>query len=691
MADNLPADVAAMRARLEGLDEAAAEARLGTLTDELNRHNRLYHELAAPEIDDRSYDLLFAELSELEARYPAHARPDSPTRRVGGAPVEGLVSHTHSVPMLSLGNAFSEEDLRDFDARMKRFLGDDAPEELDYVVEAKLDGIALGLEYVDGELKVAATRGNGAEGEDVTHNVVTIGTVPLALAGEAPERLSVRGEVLFELGGFERMNADREARGLKPFENPRNSCAGTMRQLDPKVAAARPLVFFAHSHGELVGGELPATHSALMEQLVRWGFTVNENLTRCSGVDEVLAAVAKLGELRSQLDYEIDGAVVKVDSFALQDVLGFRTRSPRWATAYKYPPPQVQTVLDDVLFSVGRTGAVTPVACLRPARVGGVTVSRATLHNADEIERLDLRVGDTVVIERAGDVIPKVVRAVLDEGHEARPVVGYPDHCPECGTELVRDEGEVVTRCPNALSCPAQLQRALEHFASRRAMEIDGLGEKILVNLLAQGLVKRPADLFLLTRDDLEQLDRLGRRSAQNLVDAIDAARGRPLERVVYALGIPQVGEATARDLARAFGSIDAVMAADEAALVAVDGIGPIVAASIASFFADPRRREEIALLRERGVQFPELEVVEVAEDSPVAGRTFVLTGTLPTMKRSDAKKRLLAAGAKVSGSVSKKTDFLVAGEAAGSKLDKATALGVEVIDEARLLELLET
>ena len=691
MAKDLPLDVVAMRARVEALDEAAAAVRMGELTSELNRHIRLYHELAAPEIDDRSYDLLFSELSELEARFPAHARTDSPTRRVGGAPVEGLVSHTHSVPMLSLGNAFSDDDLRDFDARMKRFLGDDAPDEIAYVVEAKLDGIALGLEYERGELKVAATRGNGTEGEDVTHNVVTIGTVPLTLAGDAPERLSVRGEVLFELGGFEAMNADRAARGLRTFENPRNSCAGTMRQLDPKVAAARPLVFFAHSHGELVGGDLPKTHSELMERLARWGFTVNENLTRCTGLDEVLAAVARLGELRSQLDYEIDGAVVKVDSFALQDVLGFRTRSPRWATAYKYPPPQVQTVLEAVLFSVGRTGAVTPVACLAPVRVGGVTVSRATLHNADEIERLDLRVGDTVVIERAGDVIPKVVRAVLDEGHADRAQVRFPDHCPDCGTELVRDEGEAVTRCTNALGCPAQLQRALEHFASRRAMEIDGLGNKILVNLLAQGLVKRPADLFLLTRDDLEQLDRLGRRSAQNLVDALDAARARPLERVIYALGIPQVGEATARDLARAFGSIDGVMAASEEALVAVDGIGPIVAASIAAFFADERRREEIALLRERGVLFPELEIVEVAEDSPVAGRTFVLTGTLPTMKRSDAKKRLLAAGAKVSGSVSKKTDFLVAGEAAGSKLDKATSLGVTVIDEARLLELLES
>jgi len=688
---SLPADVEAVRERLAAMDELQATARMRELSTELNRHNRLYHELAAPEIDDRAYDLLFSELSALEERFPHRALPDSPTRRVGGAPIDGLVSHRHSVPMLSLGNAFSPSDLVDFDARVRRFLGDVAPETIAYVVEAKLDGIALGLEYHQRTLRVAATRGNGAEGEDVTHNVVTIGTVPLGLPEGAPDTLSVRGEVLFELAGFAAMNRRREARGDKPFENPRNSCAGTMRQLDPKVAASRPLVFFAHSHGELASDQPPESHSELMDALARWGFTVNENRWRCTTMEEVQAAVDRLGELRSELDYEIDGAVVKVDSFALQDVLGFRTRSPRWAIAYKYPPPQAETVLEEVLFSVGRTGAVTPVACLRPVRVGGVTVSRATLHNADEILRLDLRVGATVVIQRAGDVIPKVVRAVPDVLYDARPQVLYPEVCPECGTGLTRDAGEAVTRCPNALSCPAQVQRALQHFASRRAMEIDGLGEKILENLIGQGLVTRPADLYRLTVDHLAQLDRLGRRSAQNLIDAIELSRSRPLDRVVFALGIPQVGEATARDLARAFGSIDALISADLAALEAVEGVGPIVAASIVTFFEDPTRVEEIRLLRQRGVRFVELEVAPSAGvERAVAGRSFVLTGTLPTMKRSDAKARLLAAGAKVSGSVSKKTDFLVAGEASGSKLDKAISLGVTVIDEAAMLQLLE-
>ncbi|MCB9780153.1 MAG: NAD-dependent DNA ligase LigA [Alphaproteobacteria bacterium] len=697
------------------MDLDAARRRVDALVPELNRHNRLYHELAAPEIDDREYDLLFRELEVLEQRFPDLRRADSPTARVGGAPVDKLPPFEHRVPMLSLGNAFSADELVEFDERCKRFLGDDAPAVIRYVVEPKLDGLAMELVYQDGRLVAAGTRGDGQTGETVTHTVRTIRTVPLRLdpAGDPPPTLSVRGEVLFELAGFEAMNAAREARGEKLYENPRNTAAGTIRQLDPGPASRRPLLFMAHSAGE--GIDAPA-HSVLLQRIARLGFQINPHNRVCEGIEQVVAAIEEIGRLRHDLPYEIDGAVVKVDDTALQDALGFVTRSPRWATAYKYPPDRVQTPLDDVEYSVGRTGVLTPVAKLSPVRVGGVTVRNATLHNEHQMQRsmrvfdqaagaarvdadgdelrTGLRHGDVVVLQRAGDVIPQVLGVIDAPDRETRPLHAFPSTCPVCGHEVVREENpkepdKVSIRCPNRLGCRAQLEAALRHFVSRRAMDVEGLGEKLVTQLVDEELVARPSDLYALEARVLENLDRMGRKSADNLVDALQQSKARPLDRAVFALGIPLVGEATARDLATAFGSIDGIMDADEAALLKVDGVGPDVARRVLEFFGDPRNREEIGLLKAAGVEFPEVEVHESAGEQPLTGMVAVITGTLPTMSRDEAKALLTAAGAKVTGSVSKKTSFLLAGEAAGSKLTKAQDLGVPIIDEAGMMRLL--
>ena len=676
--------------RVAALDPAAAKQRIDQLVAELNRHNWLYHVRNAPEIDDRAYDLLYRELELLEARFPDQIRADSPTKRVGDQPIPELRPFRHTVPMLSLANSLSEEELGEFDARVRRFLGTgDRP--VLYNVEPKLDGLACELVFEGGELTGAGTRGDGEVGEDVTHNVRTIRAIPARLTtAEPPSRISIRGEVLFHLDGFQKMNAERVARGEKAFENPRNAAAGTIRQLDPRVAGGRPLTFFAYGLGECEGFELPRSHHAQLELLAAWGFPVNPLNRRAQGIEAVLAVVRELGARRNELPYEIDGAVVKVDDIELQEQLGFVTRSPRWATAYKYPPPRVTTLLENVGFQVGRTGAVTPVAWLAPVRVGGVTVSRATLHNADELERLDIRYGDRVAIERSGDVIPKVVHVVEDPEHASRARVSYPEACPECGTALVREVDEAVTRCPNTLTCPAQVRASLRHFGSRLAMDVDGLGEKIVDQLIDAGLVRRPSDLYHLDVDKLIRLERMGERSAENLLEALEHSKGRPLDRVLVALGIPQVGEATARDLARHFGTIDALAAASTDELAAVSGVGPIVAQSVRAFFADPAHLEEIDRLRAAGVRFEPLPVAAPTGDGRFAGKTFVLTGTLPTMKRDDAKKRIEACGGKVAGSVSKKTDYVVAGAEAGSKLDKARELGVPVLDEAGLIELLE-
>jgi DNA ligase (NAD+) len=693
MSGDLSLEPAAIEARVRALDEVQANARLAWLVPELNRHNRLYHGQDAAEIDDRTYDLMYRELQRIEERFPSQVRDDSPTLRVGGAPVAGLQPFPHRTPMLSLSNAFSADELQDFEARCLRFLGEQAPVQLAYVVEGKLDGLACELIYEDGILIGAGTRGDGRTGEDILHNVRTIRGIPRRLVGEGlPVRISVRGEIFYPLAGFEDMNNRRTRRGEKPFENPRNAAAGTVRQLDPGVAAGRPLTFFAHSLGEIDGAEMPSAHADQLTQLGQWGLPVNTALnTRVDGIEDVISAIADLGDRRNTLPYEIDGAVVKVDEIALQEALGFITRSPRWAIAYKYPPPRVHTVLEDVGFQVGRTGAITPVARLKPVRVGGVTVTNATLHNADLIIELDLRYGCTVAVERAGDVIPKVVHAVIDAAHETLPAVRFRETCPECDTPLVRIAEEAVTRCPNSLACPAQLRAAIRHFASRGAMDIDGLGHKLVDQLVDHGHVQRLSDLYRLDRLALMSLERMGARSAEALLAALEMSKSQPLGRAIAALGIPEVGEATARDLAAHFGSLDALISAPVEALITVHGVGEKVAERVRAFFEDPRSAREVDLLRNAGVQFPDIAPSTETDDTPttVSGLTFVLTGTLPTLKRSDAKKQILAAGGKVVGSVSKKTDYLVAGEAAGSKLTKAQGLGIAILDEDALLALI--
>lgn len=680
-----------------------ASKRMDELVDELNRHNRLYHELNAPEISDWDYDVLFRELQSLEDAHPALVRPDSPTGRVGGRAVAELKPFTHEIPMLSLNNGLRRTepgvppfvDLLEFERRARRALGEDAPETFVYVVEPKLDGLAMELVYEEGRLVAGGTRGDGVTGEDVLHNLRHVRNIPRQLRGSPPSRLTIRGEVLFDLPGFERMNAERERQGERRFENPRNSAAGIMRSLETRLAAKAPLHFYAHSAG--VHPSPPPSHAALLAEFATYGIAVNPLNRVCVGLDAVIQAVSDIEAARPGLDYEIDGAVVKVNAVALQDALGFVTRSPRWALAFKYPPAQVRARLLGVFYSVGRTGAVTPVAQIDSARVGGVTVRNASLHNEHQMTRiLGLREGDTVVVQRAGDVIPEVVEAVDEPGRDARPALAYPTTCPVCGTELVREPNpkspeNVLIRCPNGFGCPAQAAGALRHFGSRLCMDIEGLGEKSADQLLAAGMVKRPSDLYRLELGPLARLDRMGELSAQNLLDGIAASRARTLDRVILALGVPQVGETTARDLARHFGTLDALLEATEADLARVNGVGPVVAASVVAFFSAPRNREEIAALRAAGVQFAPVVFAATAAANPeVSGRVFVLTGTLPNLSRDEAKRRIEGAGGKVTGSVSKKTDYVVAGAEAGSKLDKAHAFGVPVLDEAGLLSLLE-
>ena len=679
----------ALRARVDAMPADEAARRIAALVPALIHHNALYHQHAAPEIDDRSYDLLYRELEWLEVRFPDQIRADSPTQRVGAAPVDALAPFPHRVPMLSLANAYSEAEVVRFDQSCRLGLGAECPPALTYAIEPKLDGLAVELVYVDGQLVGAGTRGDGLVGEDILHNARTIRTIPRQLAPGAPATLTVRGEILFTLAAFDAMNAERARVGAKTFENPRNAAAGTVRQLDPRVTAGRALTFFAHSVAEndpALGG----SHAEALARLARWGLPVNPANRMATGPAEVWAAICALGASRDELPYEIDGAVVKVDDFRLQAALGFVTRSPRWAVAYKYPPARRETVLEDVLVQVGRSGVVTPVAALRPVRVGGVTVTRATLHNEAHLQCLDLRPGDTVEVERAGDVIPRVVRAVLDDGHLHRAPPTFPDVCPVCRSPLVR-ESAAVTRCPNAMACPAQIQAALRHFGARPAMDIEGLGEKLADQLVESGLVRRLSDLYALTEAQLVGLDRMGARSAAALIAQIEGSKERSLDKALVALGIPDVGEATARDLARCFGDLDALLDAPEATLAAVFGLGDKSARRIRAHLDQPAVRALIDQLRAAGVQFkPSGAATRAATNPAVAGKTFVLTGTLPTWSRDAAKVRIQDAGGKVSGSVSAKTHYVVAGEEAGSKLDQARALGVPVLDEAALRALLE-
>lgn len=663
----------------------------------IHYHNQRYYVLDDPELPDSEYDRLFNELRQLEAQFPDLVTADSPTQRVGGTPLAGFRTVTHEVPMLSLDNVFSADDFRDFDRRARERLREHLPAASDlfgepvirYCAEPKLDGLAISLLYENGKLVRAATRGDGTTGEDITHNVRTIKSVPLRLLGDrVPVRLEVRGEVVMPKAGFLKLNERAAANGEKLFANPRNAAAGSLRQLDPRIAAQRPLEFYAYGAVQAEGIDLPESQYDTLQRLGRLGFRISQEVKRGEGADFVLDVYADIQARRDSLPYEIDGVVIKVDSTRWQQELGFVSRAPRWATAFKFPAQEAITTVEAIEFQVGRTGALTPVARLAPVFVGGVTVSNATLHNFDEIERMDVRVGDSVVIYRAGDVIPKVVR-VLQERRPAgcAPVV-LPVHCPVCGSDVERPDDEAIARCSGGLFCAAQQKEALKHFVSRRAMDIEGLGDKWIEQLVDQNLIRTSADLYALSREQLLPLDRMGEKSADNLLVAIAQSKHTTLPRFLFALGIRGVGEATALALAKHFGRLEALVDANDEALMQVPDIGPVVAESVATFFRQPHNLEVIQRLQEAGVQWPAIEA-QADRDQPLAGQTWVLTGTLSSLSRDQAKEKLLQLGAKVAGSVSKKTSCVVAGEAAGSKLADAEKLGVAVMNEEALLALL--
>lgn len=658
------------------------------LRSELRKHEHQYYVLDAPLVSDAEYDGMMRRLQELEQAHPETITGDSPTQRVGGAPREGTQTERHSSPMLSLDNALNEEELLAFDRRVAELLGpgDEGKPKYQYVAELKLDGLSLAVRYQSGQMAVAITRGDGQEGEVVTENARTIRSLPLRVEGSLPS-FEVRGEVVMPRKAFEKMNQQREAEGLSQFANPRNAAAGTLRMLDARVTASRRLDYYVYFF--LVDGAFYFdSHWESLETLAALGFKVNPYRRLCADVNELLSAIREWEKLRESLPYEIDGVVAKVDSRQQQDALGWTAKAPRWAIAFKYAASQAETLLERITVQVGRTGALTPVANLRPVVVSGVTVSRATLHNMDEIERLGLAEGDTVLIERSGDVIPKVVR-VVKEGEDRR-LFQMPSTCPVCEGNVVREPGEVAYRCVNA-SCPAKLRETLLHFAARSVMDIDGLGDAIVDQLLARELVRSPADLYDLTVEQLEALERMGKKSAENLVAAIEGSKQRPMPRVISSLGIRFVGERTAQFLAAAFPSMDALMAASEEELQRADEIGPKVALSIREFFEDEHNRALVERLRKAGLQFTYDAPKPAAVVEGIAGKTFVLTGTLPTLSRDEAKARIEAVGGKVTGSVSKKTDYVLAGADAGSKLEKAQTLGITVIDEAAFLSLLDS
>lgn len=670
--------------------EDSPQERASWLRQEIERHNQAYYQKDAPIITDAEYDALFHELQALESAHPELLTPDSPTQRVGSRPLSAFGTVTHRVPMLSLGNAFDDEEVAAFDRRVTDLLRAAGKlvlnETVEYFCELKLDGLALSLRYEAGVLVQAATRGDGQAGEDVTANVRTIRSIPLKLNPGAPDVLEVRGEVFMNLADFSKLNQTQQSRGDKVFANPRNAAAGSLRQLDSKITAQRPLRFFAYGWGE-VSAELPERHSDVLDWLAKLGLPVNSGqhlLAR--DCNDLLAYYEEVGERRSKLPYDIDGVVYKVNSLASQKVLGYVARAPRFAIAHKFPAQEVSTTLLDIEIQVGRTGAITPVARLAPVSVGGVTVTNATLHNEDEIRRKDVRIGDTVIVRRAGDVIPEVVGPVIEKRPvDARQFV-MATACPVCGSAIERLEDEAVARCTGGLFCGAQRKQSLVHAAGRKALDIEGLGEKLVDQLVDRERVHSLADIFTLSVDEVAGFDRMGRKSAENLIAAIDQSRQSTLPKLIFALGIRHVGESTARDLARHFGSMDALMQADEAALLSVPDVGPVVAGSIARFFAEPHNLEIVRALQAQGLN-PLEQAIEQAGD--LAGKTFVLTGTLPTWSREEAASHIMAAGGKVSGSVSRKTSFVVAGEDAGSKLAKAQELGVPVIDEQALRVML--
>ncbi len=738
---------------------AEAAARLEQLRSSINFHNRQYYVYDDPQIPDAEYDRLMRELQELEAQYPELITPDSPSQRVGGEPLEGFQEVKHRVPMLSLDNAFSETELQEFDRRVHERLGLDLERDVSYMAEPKLDGLAINLRYEAGRLVHGATRGDGASGEDVTSNVRTIPSIPLRLLGdEYPAVLEVRGEIFISKAGFERLNAQARDAGEKTFVNPRNAAAGSLRQLDPRLTAKRPLAFYSYGFGEVEPGPVAATHSRSIRRLRDWGLPVSPELAVVAGAAGCLEYFQMIAAKRDRLEYDIDGVVFKVDDLGLQQRLGFVSRAPRWAIAYKFPAQEELTEVLAVEFQVGRTGAVTPVARLEPVFVGGATVSNATLHNMDEVARKDVRVGDTVIVRRAGDVIPEVVQVVLERRPEDAVRVALPTHCPVCGSDVIKPEGEAVARCSGGLFCPAQRKQALKHFASRKAMDIEGLGDKLVDQLVDQGLVEDPSGLFELTKDQLSAIQRMGEKSAQNLIDALQKAKHTSLARFLYALGIMGIGETMAATLADAFGSLQQIMslrfadlveikpsqarslrerlaaedrdhqqktgslaplanlkwftqahallleerfatvaeilAADESEIanepsIRVDGVGLVLTEKLVLFFRQEHNLTVIKrLLEKAGVKLHEGPPKEAAAQ-PLAGKTLVLTGTL-SRPRDVIKAELQALGAKVTGSVSSKTDYLIAGTDAGSKLSKAEKLGVAILDEAGLNKLLQ-
>jgi DNA ligase (NAD+) len=658
------------------------------LREDIDRANYEYYVKDAPTLPDAEYDRLFRELQALEAEYPELAVPDSPTRRVGAPPLAEFASVKHATSMLSLNNAFSDEEITAFDRRIREALETDR--EIEYAVEPKFDGLAVSLTYRHGRFVLGATRGDGYTGEDVTANLRTVRAIPLHIdAAAVPEVFEVRGEVLMLRRDFERLNSAQKSKGEREFANPRNAAAGSLRQLDSRVTAARRLAFFAYGVGAVSGGRVPNDrHSAQLAFLEALQFPVASERGVVSGVSGLLGYYERMREARSRLPFDIDGVVYKVDALRAQAELGFVSRAPRFAVAHKFPAQEEITQVLGIDVQVGRTGALTPVARLAPVVVGGVTVTNATLHNEDEVRRKDVQIGDYVTVRRAGDVIPEVVGVIRDRRTEAVRPFRMPDRCPVCGSRVERIDDEAASRCTAGLYCPAQRKQALLHFASRRAMDIEGLGEKLVDQLVDLGMVKTPADLYRLDAEKLSGLERMGDRSAANLLKAIDDSRRTTLARFVYALGIRNVGEATARDLAGHFGGIESLMEADEDALQQVRDVGPVVAASVAGFFREPHNRDVVLGLLEAGVRWPR-PATERPRTQALSGKTFVLTGTFPGMTRDEAKTRIESAGGKVSGSVSKKTHFVVVGDEPGSKYEKALELGVAVLDEAGLLELL--
>ena len=649
------------------------------LRAQIEEHNYRYHVLDDPAISDSRYDGLVRELERLEAEHPELVTPNSPTQRVGAAPLDGFQSVAHPVPMLSLNNAFSPREVGEFDRRCREGTG---RESISYVAEPKIDGLAISLTYEQGGLIRAATRGDGRTGEDVTLNVRSISSIPLRLRSDrVPPSLEVRGEVFMPVPGFEQLNQQQKARNEKLYVNPRNAAAGSLRQLDPRICAQRPLSFFCYAVGVWQGSPAPDSQMRILGELREFGFPINPLAREVQGLSACLQYYDDVMALRTSLDYEIDGVVYKVSSVEDQRALGSVSRAPRWAMAHKFPAEEETTVVKAIEIQVGRTGALTPVARLDPVFVGGVTVSNATLHNAEEIERLDVRKGDTVVIRRAGDVIPEVVSVVLDKRPRGTRRFRFPKACPVCGSGVMSDEGGVIQRCEGGLVCSAQLKESIKHFSSRLAMDIEGLGAKLVEQLVDSGRVKTPADLFALSASEFADLERMGEKSADNLMSALEKSRATTLPRFLFALGIPQVGEATAQTLAEHFGTLEALQEASLESLETVADVGPVVADGIRRFFDQSHNRKVIASLRERGVSWPEI-TVRTESNGGFAGKTVVITGTLPNLSRDEARQWLIAQGAKVAGSVSSRTDFLVSGADPGSKYDKAVNLGIRILEE---------